>query len=138
MPGGTMDELDDAIITELRKDSRTPFLQIARQLKVSEGTIRKRVSRLSADSIIRRFTIETIHDTAAIVGIETDSHMLTKGIAKSLKELGIDDIFEVTGRFDIICKLTGENMEDINDLLESIRQTNGVVHTETFTVLKED
>ena len=38
-----MDELDQKIMGYLRKDARMPFSEIAKLLKVSEGTIRNRV-----------------------------------------------------------------------------------------------
>jgi DNA-binding Lrp family transcriptional regulator len=53
-----------------------------------------------------------------------------------LESYGVDEIFEVTGRFDIICIIDEDTMEHLNDILEKIRAIDGVNHTETFTVLK--
>lgn len=133
-----MDELNRKIIDELKRDSRTPFLGIAKKLKVSEGTIRKRVSKLQDSKSIKKFTIETGDEIMAIVGIETKSQMDTQKIALQMRDIGADRVYEVTGRFDIICWIAADNMTRINDLLEKIRQTQGVVHTETFSVLKVD
>ena len=130
-----MDNLDQTIISKLRKDARTPFLQIAKQLNVSEGTIRKRVKDLINNKQIKKFTIETPEDTFAVVGIETETRTETKKIVDKIKSFGIDDIYEVTGRFDIICMMPSANREQINNILEKIRITQGVNHTETFTVL---
>ncbi len=134
----TMDKIDNSIIETLRKDSRTPFLQIAKKLKVSEGTIRKRVKDLTTSDEIKRFTLETKHDTFAIVGIETDTRIETKKIVEKIKPLGVKNIYEVTGRFDVVAMVPRKDMETINDILESIRSIEGVVHTETFTVLHKE
>ena len=134
----TMDKIDNSIIETLRKDSRTPFLQIAKKLKVSEGTIRKRVKDLTTSGEIKRFTLETKHDTFAIVGIETDTRIETKKIVEKIKPLGVKNIYEVTGRFDVVAMVPRKDMETINDILESIRSIEGVVHTETFTVLHKE
>jgi DNA-binding Lrp family transcriptional regulator len=133
-----MDSLDGSIIETLRRDARTPFLQIAKTLKVSEGTIRKRVKDLVKDNQIKKFTIETNQETFAIVGIETETKTETKSIADKIKSFGVINIYEVTGRFDIICMVPSLEREKVNETLEQIRTTEGVLHTETFTVLQKD
>jgi Lrp/AsnC family transcriptional regulator of lysine biosynthesis len=133
-----MDDIDIAIINTLRQDARTPFLQISKHLKVSEGTIRKRVKDLVEAKIIKKFTIETTEEVFAIVGVETETKTETKKIVEKIKSYGVDSLYEVTGRFDIICIVPSHNMEKINDVLERIRTTQGVLHTETFTVLKKN
>ena len=52
-----LDAIDQKILLELEKNARTPFLKIAQSLKVSEGTIRKRVSKLVNNEVIKKFTI---------------------------------------------------------------------------------
>lgn len=133
-----MDNIDTTIIERLRKDARTPFLQIAKDIKVSEGTIRKRVKDLTSEKIIKKFTIETAEDIFAIVGIETETKTETKKIVEKIKSFDVGSIYEVTGRFDIICEVPSSTMEKVNEILERIRSTQGVLHTETFTVLKKN
>ena len=132
-----MDSIDEKIIETLREDSRTPFLKISKQLKVSEGTIRQRVKKLQQSGLIRSFTVRTANEVTAIVGIESEPNIETKKIVVELKELGINRIFEVTGRFDVLCFISASSMEKANDVLEAIRSIKGINHTETFTVLKE-
>lgn len=132
-----LDQIDTRILAELEKDSRTPFLQIAKQLNVSEGTIRKRVSKLVQNRIIKKFTVELKHTSTAIVGIETNPHIPTDEIVTELRKLDIKKVYDVAGRYDIICFLAKKNLEEINATLEKIRITKGVEHTETFTILKE-
>jgi DNA-binding Lrp family transcriptional regulator len=133
-----LDNIDKRIISELEDDGRVPFLRIAKMLKVSEGTIRKRVSKLIEQGIIKRFTVELKNRSTAIVGIETNPHMPTRKIAAELKKLEAKLVFEVAGRYDLICFLHGNELSKVNDLLEKIRIIEGVVHTETFTILRED
>ena len=130
-----MDTTDSRIMDFLRKDARMPFLQIAEKLKVSEGTIRKRVKDLIAEDQIRRFTIETNNSIFAVVGIETETKTETRKIGEQIKSLGVSEIYEVTGRFDIIASIPMHDIELVNNMLEKIRAIQGVLHTETFTVL---
>ncbi|MBN1156491.1 Lrp/AsnC family transcriptional regulator [Candidatus Woesearchaeota archaeon] len=130
-----MDNIDSTIIGMLSNDSRTPFLKIASQLKVSEGTIRKRVKKLLKAGTIRRFTIETSQQRFGIVGIETETKVETKRIVQKIQSFGVPEIYEVTGKFDIICMVPALEMIMVNEILEKIRTTPGVMHTETFTIL---
>lgn len=133
-----MDELDKQILLELEKNAREPFLQIAKKLKVSEGTIRKRVSDMSKQGIIRKFTVEISGNVSAIIGIQTNPHVKTREIVKKLKDLKVNRIFELTGRFDILCYLSSYSLENVNVIIEEIRAIEGINHTETFTVLSEE
>ena len=133
-----MDNINSTIIKRLKKDARTPFLQIAKELDVSEGTIRKRVKRLIEAKEISKFTIDTKEETFAIVGVETDPSVDTGKIVDKIAELDMHEIYEVTGRFDIIAFVPSTEREKVNQTLEKIRQIKGVNDTETFTVLKKD
>lgn len=48
-----LDQLDQDIIALLAKDGRVSFREIARQLNVSEGTVRGRFTRLQDENLIR-------------------------------------------------------------------------------------
>ena len=52
-----VDEKDLRIIEILQKDARTTYTEIAKRLRVSESTIRKRVKQLEDDGIIKGYTI---------------------------------------------------------------------------------
>lgn len=131
-----MDDLDQQIITALQKDGRLAFLQLAKDLKVSEGTIRNRVSRLQKQRIIRHFTVSLTTEASAFVEITTDPRVSTTTISQKIKVLGIDQVYELAGRITIVCLLRTKGLSETNDLVESIRNIDGVQQTETFPVLK--
>ncbi|MHA1145046.1 MAG: Lrp/AsnC family transcriptional regulator [Candidatus Helarchaeota archaeon] len=54
----TLDEKDLNILEILKQNARTPFTEIAKHLKLSESTIRKRVYALEEKGIIKKYTIE--------------------------------------------------------------------------------
>jgi DNA-binding Lrp family transcriptional regulator len=132
-----MDFLDKEIIRRLLKDSRSSFLGMAKELSVSEGTIRQRVSKLQKKGIIRAFTVDLASNTNAFVEIITSSSVPTKKISDKIKSLGAVRVFEVTGRFSIVASIHADDLTKLNQLLESIRAIEGVIQTETFPVLKE-
>jgi len=133
-----MDEKDSVIIEKLEDNARTPFLQIAKQMKVSEGTIRKRVANLVKKGIIKKFTIETSSQTNAFVEVTTTSQPPTREIVEEIKKIGVEKIFVVAGRFTILCFIKADNLNEVRDIVEAIRDIKGVIQTETLPVLKED
>lgn len=138
-----MDSINREILKILEKDSRTPFLQIAKKLGVSEGTIRKRVEKLVESRVITKFTIEISaqNQIEAIVGIRLKPQTKlqgTAGVIESLRKKGVEDVYEVSGRYDLICIARAQDTYDLNELLDNIRRVGHVVETESFIVLRKN
>jgi Lrp/AsnC family transcriptional regulator, regulator for asnA, asnC and gidA len=133
-----MDDIDTYIIARLRDNGRVPFLEMARKLRLSEGAVRKRVGKLLDEGTIKRFTIETSQNAHAIMGITAGPQADLKKTTSLLKNVGANSVYKVNGRFDLIVTLSAETSDTLMDVIEKIRSINGISHTETFTVLKED
>ena len=58
----SLDLIDLRIISMLCKDSNTPFVEIARNIGISDATVHMRVKRLMVEGIIRKFTIALNYD----------------------------------------------------------------------------
>lgn len=72
-----LDEKNMEIIEMLEENSRQSFKDMAKKLKVSEATVRKRVIALQRGGVIKRFTIKVDNarlglNTVAIVGVDVD------------------------------------------------------------------
>ena len=85
-----IDELDLKILKLLDEDGRLAFMEIAKKLRLSESTIRKRVQALQVKGVIKRFTVEIDPakiglNTVAIVGIDVDPPKLLE-VAQKLCE----------------------------------------------------
>ncbi|VVB75658.1 HTH-type transcriptional regulator LysM [uncultured archaeon] len=132
-----MDGIDKKIVEILSGDAREPFLSIARTLGVSEGTIRQRVSKMCKKGIIKKFTIDTSSSTNAVVEVVTSSSSPTHKIVEKIAKLGVYRVFEVTGRLSIIVIIHAPDIKELNNKLEAIRALEGVMQTETFSVLRE-
>lgn len=134
-----MDSIDKDIIDSLREDARTPFLKIAEDLKVSEGTVRNRVSKLLSQGIVKRFTIEmgSAGGVSGIVGVKTEPRKSTLALSQSISKLhGVASTYEVSGEFDIFCVVEAFTLAELNSIIEKIRSLNGVLDTQTFMIMK--
>ena len=134
-----MDDLDEHIIEVLKKDSRCPFVEIAEQLHVSEGTIRSRVRRMTDDGTIKGFTIKTSsRNVKAMVEIRIDVNTDTDDIANTLaNHAGVTEVYEVTGDQDIIAIVDVESSQQLNDIIEKVRRYDNILSTRTRLILKE-
>ena len=134
-----MDELDENIIEVLKKDSRRPFVEVAEQLQVSEGTIRSRVRKMMDDGVIKGFTIKTSsRNVKALVEIRVDVNTDTDAVAKTLAaQDGVTEVYEVTGDQDIIAIVDVESSQQLNDIIERVRRYDNILSTRTRLILKE-
>ncbi|MBR7152899.1 MAG: Lrp/AsnC family transcriptional regulator [Candidatus Methanomethylophilaceae archaeon] len=134
-----MDNLDKNIIAIMRRDSRCPFVEIANQLGVSEGTVRSRVHKLTEEGVIRGFTIKTSSkNVKALVEIKIDVNTDTQDIARELAGYeGVTEVFEVTGDQDIIAIVDVESSQHLNEIIERVRRYDNILSTRTRLILKE-
>ncbi len=134
-----LDKLDVKIIEFLQNDSRIAFLQISKQLGVSESTIRKRVARLKSKGAIRAFTVlvDSTLSFESIIAIKCQPKK-TNDVAEKIRALShLLPIAEVTGRFDIFCTIAAPTSRELNEIIDRIRAFDGVVETESFLVVKK-
>jgi len=134
-----IDNLDKRIIEILKNDSRCPFVDIADQLGVSEGTVRSRVHRMTDDGIIRGFTIKTSsRNVKALVEIVIDVNTDGSEIADELSKFpGITEVYEVTGDLDLIAIVDVDSSQRLNEIIEKVRRFSSIISTRTRLILKE-
>jgi Lrp/AsnC family transcriptional regulator for asnA, asnC and gidA len=127
-----IDELDHKILKLLQGDARLPFLEIAKKLKVSESTIRKRVQALKEKGVIKRFTIEIDPakiglNTVAIVGIDVDPPKLLEVAQKLCEFKEIRCVATSTGDHMIMTEIWTEDGRELTRLIsEKIGPIEGV------------
>jgi Lrp/AsnC family transcriptional regulator for asnA, asnC and gidA len=135
-----MDELDRKIIQILQTNGRASNARIARDVGVSEGTVRRRLKALVSDGYIKVVALpdpEVLgYDTEALVGIQVDPDKIDE-VANTLVELKESSWVSVTtGSFDIFCWVTLPTSEELGNFLKAVVGTIvGVRRTETFVSL---
>ena len=137
-----IDNLDLRILSHLQTDSRTPFLEIARELKVSGGTIHARVNRLRESGIIRgsKVVVDYVklgYAVTAFIGIKLDRAGSFKKIQQELRALPqIVEVHYTTGAYSLLAKLLVPSMQDLYGLLtEKLQNLEEIQSTETFIIL---
>lgn len=129
-----MDDKDWAIIKLLKENSRLSNSEIGRILNVSEGTIRKRIARLISSGAIRKFTITTgLEGIDGIILIKVETKRAQELIKQIKSKYG--DIYEFSGRVDLAVRVSCSNIEELNAIVDEIREIEGVKSTDTLVRL---
>ena len=128
----TLDEMDLKILGLLLKDGRMSFTNIAEKLRVNEATVRKRISALQRDGVIKRFTVVVDHaklgmNTVAIVGIEADPTKLLDIAQKLCDFKELKCVATSSGDHMIMAEVWTKNGKELTKLMsEKIGKIEGV------------
>src|SRR3989344_4500915 len=127
---------DERILAILKKDSRTPFMRIAEELGVAEGTMRNKVYRLQKRGVIKRFTVELGNRVSAIILVNIKTGFSIKETADKIRRMGASPVFEIAGKTDMVCFINTQGVGDTNTFVDKVREIEGVISTETLFVLR--
>ena len=136
-----MDALNYSILEILKKDSRTPFTEVGKDLGVSDATVHVRVNRMVEEGIIKRFTLEVNEET---ISTRVHSFVFMNVQPGRLEEVAkqlVDNewtigIYEIHGSNDLIIKLEAESLGEMRDQILKIREIPNVTTSEMTTVYK--
>jgi DNA-binding Lrp family transcriptional regulator len=135
-----LDDIDKKIISFLKKNGRMSFKDIARQLKLSDGTIRFRTKRLIDNNILKisalinPFAFDTSIITLIGMKLEKRTHEKTMKIISKLK--GVVSVINATGEFDLLVEVFTSSRKELNKfLIEDLFKIDGIQATETFVYL---
>jgi Lrp/AsnC family transcriptional regulator, regulator for asnA, asnC and gidA len=134
-----LDETDKKIIKILKDDGRAGYVEIANQVSLSEGAVRKRIKTLTDEGTIKKFTVKiaVAEGAEAITLLATNPAYPTQEVSKRIQEIpNVETIYEVTGEYAIIAVISGMNVAEVNECIEKIRRVEGIMKTNTMIVLR--
>jgi len=137
-----IDAIDLKILAELQKDANISVPKLSKKINVNPSVVYSRIKRLTKRQLIKRFTIEVNDDAlgynvSAIIGLNIDSKVREQILEEMLRMEGIRDVYEVTGRFDLLVRVKAKSLEDLHSTVSAkMGKLNGVNHTETFIEMR--
>ena len=130
-----IDKTNMGILSILRSNARTPFLSIAKKLKVSESTIRHRVSNLENQGIIKKYSVvvepsKIGYDSVALVGIDVKPEKFLH-VAKKLTEFdNVKFVDTTTGDHMIMTEIWTKKSSELRSFIsDKIEKIDGVTRT---------
>ncbi len=135
-----MNDTDAKIISILRKDAKISNAAIARQIGVSDETVRRRLHRLVQEGFVR---IEAIVDPAkmgyrleALIGVEASPDMVNEVADELAKLEEVNLVTITTGSFNIFFSITLRSTSEVLEFLSTkVRPISGVGRVEVFVNL---
>jgi Lrp/AsnC family transcriptional regulator for asnA, asnC and gidA len=137
-----IDAIDLKILAELQKDANISVPKLSKKINVNPSVAYSRIKRLTKRQLIKRFTIEVNDDVlgfnvSAVIGLNIDSKVREQILEEMLRMEGIRDIYEVTGRFDLLVRVKARSLDDLHSMVSAkMGRLNGVNHTETFIEMR--
>jgi Lrp/AsnC family transcriptional regulator for asnA, asnC and gidA len=136
-----IDEIDLQIIRALQADGRTPNVEIARQVGVTEGTVRKRLERLQSSNIIK---VMALPQPAAVgypvhtmISLQVDAAALHHVTERLVKMPEVFSIYYVTGEADLVVEALFPDTAALTRFLaEEVGKIEGVRKSSTSHVLR--
>ena len=138
----TLDDMDRRLLVLLEANAREPTVSLARKLGVSRATVQSRMSRLVQGGTIERFTLAY---GDGVKGSLLRAHVMVKaaprkdvGLQAMLRKMPeVDTLYSVSGVFDIIVLVKADTIEEIDRVLDRIRNWDGVENTTSSIILAE-
>ena len=136
-----MDETDRAIIACLQYDGRMPFTDVAAELGISEGTVRRRVKRLTESGVMQIVAIVEPQSlgwsAAGMIGVTVQAGQIEAVASQIAQFPEVSYLFMASGEFDLFVEIFCRDREHLVFFLnQKLQQVPGVQRTQTFMILK--
>jgi len=135
------DELDWKIIDILREGNETNNT-LARELNISEGTVRQRIKKLKESGILNvrgLINPEILNNQQlAVIAVNVARSALLEKKAREIVELeNVLNVSMTSGRFDLLVEvLISSNRGLVNFLTDELSMVDDITTTESFLMLK--
>ena len=131
-----MDDIDQALIAQLRQNARATVAELAHRLKVSRGTVTNRIRKLEDQQLIVGYTVRLRPEAEperirAWMAVLVDGNQTLAVITSLLGEPGVAALHDTNGRWDLLAELSAGSMTELSQVLERIRLIKGIQSTET-------
>jgi Lrp/AsnC family transcriptional regulator for asnA, asnC and gidA len=137
-PAPPLDEHNRRIIEILQREGRCAFTAIGRELGISETAVRARVHRLMdagvLDVVAVTNPLKLGFDVMALVGVQAQADL--EGVAQEVSQWRETSYVVLTsGSYDLLVEVVCEHNRHLLELVQRMREIEGVKSTETFMYL---
>jgi Lrp/AsnC family transcriptional regulator for asnA, asnC and gidA len=116
-----LDEIDRKILFFLQANSRIPYHQIGKELKIAASTVHNRVKKMIDNKIIRRFAAivdpQKLGLSVSWVGINVDPDKLVKVAKELAKHEEVQIIGASYGDHDILLQVMCRDAKELSEFI---------------------
>ena len=136
-----VDSLDRAILAVLRDSARAPFVDIAKQVGVTERTVRTRMRRMEDVGVVRGYTIrEAGIGLTALVRLKIGPGTEIGTLAGEFSGWqGVECVYEISGDADLVAVVHVDDTVALRNLLDRmwLAAPGDIDSTQTELVLEQ-
>ena len=126
----------------LRKNSRIPFLKIAKALGVSETAIRKRIRKLERDGIIRKYTIDVDpkkigFEIDVFIGIDVKPEYYISTLERLKNMSEIINLYSTSGDHMFIIECWFRDTKELTKFVEALKKLEGITRVCPAIILEK-
>jgi len=135
-----LDKTEREVIKLLQRDGRMSFVDMAREIGVTEGTIRRKFNRLMDEQILKIAAVANpfvigFH-TPAWIGLNVEADRLQRVVEQLSNLERVRYVATTTGIFDIIIEgYFSDNQDLYRFILEDLARIEGLTDTQTALLL---
>lgn len=135
-----LNERDAELIRLLQANARESVSGLARRLGISRTAVQERLNRLVQNGVIEGFTLRLDPrwlgaQVSAIVSLVVDPKYSARVVNALEKMPGIDTLWTVSGRNDLVAIARAPTTADVDRILDEVGALNGVTRTESSVIL---
>jgi len=135
-----IDEVDVRILGKLRENARLPNVEIARDLKISEATVRRRIKALEEKGIIQGYSCYLNYQlienpVKAYVHLAVDPAHRERVVSHLCAHNRAIAVYRVTGDHDVLCVMLFMDMSELHEFLDRHLRTDGIRDVRTQIVM---
>jgi DNA-binding Lrp family transcriptional regulator len=138
---GRMDAIDQQIVAQLRSNARASFQAIGQRVSLSAPAVKRRVDRLEAEGVIRSYAAVVDPGaigwrTHALVSLFCEGRMDASAVRDAVAgHPEVSAAYTVAGEASAILHVRARDTAHLEEALERIRDTPGIIRTQTQVVL---
>lgn len=145
-----IDNKDEIIIKELKKNSRNTTKQISKNVNIPRVTVHDRIEKMKEKNIIKSFTTIINYQKIGLttkafifVSFLHNTNVSQRELAERISKIkGVYEVHIISGEYDLLLKVRGKSLEEIGKLVvDKLRDLKGVGRTLTmacFETVKEE
>lgn len=135
-----LDETDQRLLAELRRDGRASFSELATRLDLSRATVRQRIERMTDRGDIAGFTVLTRSEVAdapvrALMMISIEGRGGPRILARLAGLPMVQAVHSTNGTWDLIAEISARTLQELDETIYRIRDIEGVIRSETNLLL---
>lgn len=126
-----MDEKDVKIVRLLSENARRTFTEMAKALGISDVAVKKRLSKLEKEGVIKRYTVvvdpkKLGYNAVALIGVDSEpDHVLNVAEELSRKDYA-SAVYVTTGDHMIMVEVWARHSIELKKIVDEIGSMSGV------------